>query len=526
MRKTVLSPHFREHGAVKQFIVDGAPFIMLAGEIHNSSSASMTYMTPLWDKLAALHLNTVIAPLYWELIELEEGVFDFALLDGLIAGAREHNMRLVLLWFASWKNAASSYVPAWVKTDLARFPRMQCQPGEDANALTCFSVEARQADAAAFAAVMRHIRQVDEGFHTVLAMQVENETGVLNTSRDRCDLAEAAFQQPVPKSLTAYLRAHQEDLVPSFRELWEAQGTQMEGTWEEVFGEWADEVFMAWHIGSYVDIVAAAGKAGYNIPMVANAWLKLGLEQPPGKYPSGGPVYTMLDVWKAVALHIDVLAPDIYAADFRAVCAAYARSDNPLFIPEATRDARAASAVFYALGQHDAVCYAPFGIDGVSLPHPLGDSYALLQEMMPLLVQYQGQGRMVGFFQQMELETWVLELDGYQIRVTTTQPIEPDVPPAGGLILALGEAEFLVVGRGVKVEFMRGVESVAEARPNVEFLWLEAGTIKAGKWVMERRLNGDETAHGRAAYLRRSLTACKLKLNTAVVPVHHQDPRL
>jgi hypothetical protein len=505
-------------------IVDGRPFLMLAGEIHNSSSSSLVYMEPIWDRLVAMGLNTVIAPLYWELTEPEEGRFDFSLLEGLVEGARKRGLRLVLLWFASWKNATSSYVPTWVKTDSERFPRMQLAPGRDSNALSCFSAASREADARAFAAVMRRIRQIDAERHSVLMMQVENETGVLGGPRDRSPLAEDAFAEPVPEALIDYLQGHRGSLVPKFRESWEAAGGRTSGSWEEVFGGNADEVFMAWHIGRYVDRVAKAGAAEHALPMVANAWLKLSATDPAGFYPSGGPVYTMLDVWKAAAPHIDVLAPDIYAADFRAVCAAYARPDNPLLIPEARRDARAASTALYAFAQHDAICFAPFGIDNTQVPHPLTDTYRLLAEMMPLLCERQGvqssQGarRMVGFLQQEDDERWAIELGGYTLHVHAGWPLNPDQPPGGGMALALGEGEYVLAGRNLSVEY-----GTAPGRTDVEFLWLEEGTYRAGKWLPGRRLNGDETAHGRMVRLGQELSVCRLKLNRAVAPVQHQD---
>ncbi|MBN1935887.1 MAG: DUF5597 domain-containing protein [Anaerolineae bacterium] len=514
-----MQPHLVKKGTTYQIVVDGKPFVMLSGEIHNSSSSSLEYMEPIWDKLKSMRLNTVILPLYWELIEPVEGEFDLSLVDGLIEGARRRDLRLVFLWFGTWKNAASSYVPSWVKTDLARFGRMQCRPGEASNAISCFSEQACQADARALAQVMKRIREIDGAQHTVLAIQVENETGVLDTTRDRCPLAEAAFAQPVPSELTLYLKQHKTSLVSSFREAWEKAGAKTSGVWDEVFGPWADEVFMAWHVARYVDRVTAAGKAEHDIPMIANAWLKLGLDQPLGKYPVGGPTFTMLDVWKAAAPHIDILAPDIYAPDFCGVCAQYTRSDNPLFIPEARRDERAAAACFYALAQHDAICYAPFGIDSVSLPHPLVDSYALLSEMLPLIVDAQGEGRMVGFFQQADNERWAVELDGYRLLASSTVILQEGVIPGGGLVMSLNDDEFILIGRNLMIEFARNAERV-----NVEFLWLETGTFKDGAWAAGHRLNGDETNHGRTAKLHSELTACRLKLNPKAIPMHHQNP--
>src|SRR5271170_140192 len=118
------APHLETRGSTTQLIVDGKPFLMLSGELHNSSASSLDYMKPIWPGLAAMHLNTVVTPLSWELIEPQEGKFDFALVDGLLAQARAANERVVFLWLASWKNGMSSYAPVWVKQDTNRFPRV------------------------------------------------------------------------------------------------------------------------------------------------------------------------------------------------------------------------------------------------------------------------------------------------------------------------------------------------------------------------------------------------------------------
>ena len=60
-------PQIKQNGAVKQMFVDGKPFIMLAGELHNSSASSAEYMKPIWDKLATMNVNTVIGTVSWEL---------------------------------------------------------------------------------------------------------------------------------------------------------------------------------------------------------------------------------------------------------------------------------------------------------------------------------------------------------------------------------------------------------------------------------------------------------------------------
>ncbi|HEY3340634.1 MAG TPA: beta-galactosidase, partial [Anaerolineae bacterium] len=414
-------PHLRRQGAATQLIVDGRPFIMLAGEIHNSSSSNLAYMEQVWDKLAALHCNTALVPVSWELIEPEEGRYDFGLVDGLIEAARRRNLRLVPLWFGTWKNATATYVPGWVKTNLARFPRAQAIAGRNGNHLSALGTESCAADARAFAALMRHIRQIDGEDHTVIMVQVENETGILGAPRDHCSLAEAAFAAPVPAELTRYLQAHSEALVPELRAAWDAAATHS-GAWAQVFGNVADEAFMAWHIGRYVDEVTAAGQAEYALPMYANAWLVQHEFQAPGQYPSGGPVSRMLNVWQCAAPHINLCAPDIYLPDFAGICKSYTQAGNALFIPEAHHDETAGAHGFYAVGQYDALGFSPFGIESMNAAETevYTEANRLLADMMPLLCAAQGTGNMVGVLQGDELGGEVI-LGGYTLRIKFSQ---------------------------------------------------------------------------------------------------------
>jgi hypothetical protein len=72
--------------------------------------------------------------------------------------------------------------------------------------------------------------------HTVIMMQVENETGLLGDSRDRSALAEAAWSKPVPSELMNYLTEHKSSLLPELAVVWEAHGFKTSGPWAEVFG--------------------------------------------------------------------------------------------------------------------------------------------------------------------------------------------------------------------------------------------------------------------------------------------------
>ena len=328
------APHLEKRSGATQLIVDGNPFLILGGELHNSSSSSLEYMKPIWPQLGAMHLNTVVTPLSWELIEPKEGTYDFTLVDGLLDQARFEHQRIVFLWLASWKNGMSSYAPVWVKQDTRRFPRV-VERGAEVEILSPQGTATQEADARAFAALMQHIKEADSRDHTVIMMQVENEVGVLGDTRDHSAAANRAFASDVPPELTRYLQAHRDTLYPSLRALWNQNGSKTSGTWAEVFGDTtpADEIFMAWHYARFIQAVTARGKAAYSIPMYVNTWLA-GDNPKPGDYPSGGPEPWVVDVWKAAGNAIDIYSPDLYDPNFTLWCVRYHRDGNPLFMPE------------------------------------------------------------------------------------------------------------------------------------------------------------------------------------------------
>ena len=480
-------PFIQKKEGFSQLIVNGQPFIMLAGELHNSSASSLKYMEPIWDKLTEMHLNTVISTVSWELFEPAEGKYDFSLVDGLIKGAREHQVKLVLIWFGTWKNSWSTYIPEWVKIDLKRFPRMQTKPGENSGALSAFGENTMKADAKAFAQLMKHIRDVDSNEQTVLMMQVENETGVLNTSRDLSPIAEKSFNQQVPSELISYLKSNESVLMPEMKAILKSIG-KWNGTWKEVFGASADEVFQSWYVATFVGKVTAAGKEAYNIPMYVNAWLdgSFSTSVKP-EYPSGGPISKMMDIWRAAAPKIDLFAPDIYLEDFKRVCSFYTQSGNPLFIPEAQRDARAASNVYYALGQHNAICFAPFGIDG-TITSNLADVYGSLSGFLPFFANHQGVSNNRGLLNSGNSEE-IVELGGYKIKISYFQKrdTEKNISESAGIILTTAPGEFYIGGFGFRASFM-----TPDDKGWVEILSHEQGTFENGAWIPERRMNGDE----------------------------------
>lgn len=480
--------------------VDGKPFLILGGELGNSASSHPGSMDPVWKKLAELGLNTVLTPVSWELWEPQEGRFAPALLEGLLEGARAHGLRLALLWFGTWKNSMSCYVPSWVKRDPDRFPRARTRDGRAQDILSAFSKETREADARAFAALMDHLARVDRQ-GTVILVQVENEIGMLPEARESGALADALFAGPVPSELLKDLDQNATRLEPELLTAWGRLGRRASGTWTEVFGPGiaTEELFMAWHYAQFVEAVTAAGKAKHPVPMFVNAALNR-VHQRPGEYPSAGPLPHLIDVWKAGAPSIDLISPDLYWGDFELWCQRYDRPDNPLFIPECGKGTINSAQAFLALGRHGALGFCPFSIDTFEgqEANDLRRGYALIRAATPVLVTHRG--RTAGALLTKERRVTSFQLGGYTMTVKHDHTLGwspgagDEVWQAGGcIVIELGNEEFLVLGSGVVLTF--GVPGEALASAGIDTV--EQGHYDNGIWTETRRLNGDETHQGR-----------------------------
>ncbi|MCW3807045.1 DUF5597 domain-containing protein [Plebeiibacterium marinum] len=522
----------KNKSGVVQFYVDNKPFIMLSGELHNSSCGSAYSMRDMWSVMAKKNLNTVIAPVSWELIEPQEGVFDYSLVDSMIYGARKENLKLVVIWFGSWKNGKSSYVPEWVKTDTKRFPLVQDKTGKKLPILSTLSQNSLNADAHAFAKLMKHIRKIDEKEQTVIMVQVQNEIGILGSDRDYSDVGNKAFNEEVPAELIKYIQKHKDNLYPELKNVWEANGYKTNGTWEEVFGqgvekEWGsdwqisfskytEELFMAWNYAKYVGEISKKGKEQYPLPMFANAWLRQKKGPIPGQFPSGGPLPEVLDIWRAAAPSIDFIAPDIYTVRiFDWVCSEFKRSDNPLFIPETSLGAASAARALLAIGEYDAIGYSPFNIDGGGMftigdvnDESLSQVYNCLQSIMPLITKYAGTDNMSGIYLDKKKEDAQLDIGDYVINVKrnsirnsfdiTGVDIEMEVVKDNGeiglIVIKLQNDEFIVAGGvgGVSISISKSEKNKWE---NIAFTSVDEIMSENGK-VINHRLNGDETASG------------------------------
>lgn len=496
-------PHLRAKGTTQQLIVDGAPFLILGGELGNSTASDLKYLQQFWPLFGKLGLNTILAPASWELIEPLEGQFDFRSIDGLLEQARAHETRVVLLWFGAWKNSMSSYVPAWVKRDQARFPRSQLPDGSGMEILSPFAAANRDADARAFAALMSHLRTFDTRHHTVIMVQVENEIGMIPHARDYSAIADELIAAEAPAALMSYLADHRGKLASRLEERWRANGARTQGTWEQVFGRGPamEELFMAWYFATYVEAIASAGKRAYALPMFVNAALVRPGRQP-GEYPSAGPLPHLIDVWRAGAPSIDFLAPDLYFPNFVEWARAYAVPGNPLFIPETGRapDATPANGL-YAIGTLDAMGFSPFAIESYKAEDALGEAYDVLRQLAPLVLEHQGDDSMIGVRPPVSFDGVVedtpqsFRLGDYTLHVafkgTAPEPApQRKIEAHGGLIIRLGADEYLVAGKGMIVTF-----STEGATAGIESIW--EGSFVDGRWVPGRLLNGDESHQGR-----------------------------
>ncbi len=480
--------------------VDGAPWLMLGAQANNSSNYPAA-LPKVWPMLERLNANTLEIPVAWEQIEPVEGKFDFSYLDALLKGAREHHVRLVLLWFGAWKNTSPNYAPAWVKTDNVRFPRMRTGDGKAHYALSPHARTTLDADKRAFTALMQRLK-TDDPDNTVIMVQVENESGSYRSARDYSPEAQRLFGQPIPPALAAK--------------------TGKSGTWSQAFGKLADTAFNAWYVARYVDEVAAAGQAIKNLPMYCNAALSDPFGPAESGGASGGPDWPVIDVWRAAAPHIALVAPDIYNRDPKAYAKyldLYARPDNPLMVPETGNAAEYARFLWPVLGK-GAIGFSPFGFDATGyVNYPLGakelddatiDAFAAKYRLLApaargwARVAFEhpvwGAAKMDDAADQttsfgrwkvtVQYDQWQFgERDWTWIK---TGPAPTTGKPVGGALVAqLGPDQFLLTGSDVRLR----VDDASGG--NGMMLRVEEGHFDAqGNWVFERVWNGDQTDYG------------------------------
>ena len=558
-------PHLEKRGLATQLIVDGKPFLVLGAEPPTSAPSNLEYLRYMFSVLAATHQNSAEIAVGWSWIEPEKGRYDFRIADAAIEDARQLGQRIVLVWFGSWKNGVSSFAPTWVKADQARFPRAQVGEGRTAENLSTFSQNNWETDARAFAALMRHICEVDRS-HRVIMVQVENEIGIFGDSRDRSPLANQAFAAPVPAELMDYLQKHKDELHPDLRKVWEAAGFKTAGTWEEVFGKGpeGDEVFMAWHYARYVEHVTESGKNEYPVPMFVNVWGIQGW----GKGPRGEAFDHVLDVWRAGAPMVDMSCPDAYmgrrgAADHIVeLTTRYTRAGNAFFTVEAEDGEMGAAHAFYAIGQQRAIGYSGMGTDGLldwftrtginspaavtppgmdsptrlvgfggpTAPAPLppvppeyeakalSQAFLTLSQIAPQILEHQSNGTIAGVAldkqrpnEQVKLGNYILNA-GLPRRRGATNAV-PDIM-GYGLFMAAGPDDYLLAGNNLVITFTPDTPGP----PIAGLAEQEAGRFdNDGKWVATHFLGGDDSVFSSTPPVNQSGSVVRLSFGERAI---------
>lgn len=484
------SSRFVPAGDKLAFEVDGRPFLALGIQLNNSSGfpAELRRLAPA---VARSHANVIMAPISWQLVEPEEGRFDWSVLDGLIAEARTQKVRLALLWFGTWKNANMSYTPAWVKRDTQRFPRVVNADGRPIEVLSPIAAASRDADARAFGALMAHLKVVDGRQRTVIMTQVENEAGTLGADRDHSPAAEALFRAAVPADMPG----------------------AKAGDWTANYAERAPEAFMAYHTAKYIGAVAAAGKRAYDLPLYANVWPREqpGLLRPGDSSPSGGAVSWLLPQWRALSPAIDVVGVDNYdtnVAPYTEIAKAYDVPGNPLFVPETGGSIAHARHAFWTLAQPHSVGISKFGIDetfGMKddkvAEEPIALDYRLLRDAAPFLLPIRDAGRARVAVEEDGLANLPLAFDTVDLVARFGEVRDGYGGPRGqgnrdlsGRVIVAQAApdRFLLTGASANLLFAPKLGQTG----SVQLVNVEQGHFENGRWVGERLLNGDETAFG------------------------------
>ncbi|MPQ59750.1 DUF5597 domain-containing protein [Duganella sp. FT27W] len=492
-------------------MVDGAPFVMFGGQAQNSSNYPLA-LDKVWAAIKDANANTLEIPVAWEQIEPVEGKFDFSYVDTLVAQARKNKVRLVLLWFGTWKNTSASYTPEWVKFDNARFPRMVDQQGKPIYCLSPQGEETLKADKKAFVALMAHIKKIDDVQRTVIMMQVQNEVGTYGYARDYGSKAEAQFNSPVPAEVLKRKKS--------------PVALAATGTWKQVYGDYADEYFHAYSVARYIGEIAKAGRDVYNLPMFVNNSIRDSLEEPVKpwnkNFASGGPTFDVIDIYKAAAPSIDFAAPDIYNPEWRKFVATldkFQRADNALAVPEMSNAAEYVRYAYLVIGR-GAINFAPFGIDYADYSNfPLGHKatdktmtaaygkiFGAFRPMERQWSKWAFEGRTYGVAEGDDRQPQKLALKGWNATISFREwqfgeaqyfkdvkdlPANTEKPNGGVAIAQIADNEFIIVGQHARVKIDN-----AEGKPT---MWarVEEGRYDAsGKWIMERNWNGDQTDYG------------------------------
>lgn len=538
-------PSLQKVGTSTCLMVDGKPFVMYCGELHNSTASSMSYMheNRIWEKLEDMHLNSVIATASWELVEPQEGKFDFTLVDGVIAEAKKHGMKVAFIWFGAFKNPMMTYAPSWVKSNPKKYPHAIDEQGQEMEHISVYGSEILKADTKAYKAFLQHLKDTDQD-HTVVLIQLQNEPGLRGTKRDYSTDANKAWKAQVPKAITDYLKANKGSLQPDMEQIWAKYGDKTTGNWEDIFGKsevnnqaenpipnFTEHIFTAYGYANYLEQMAKAGKEVYPLPVFINASV-FGMNTRGRSLGNGCSIPEFFDIYKAAAPSIDILTPNSYMQQLDWIGKNFSWKGNPILIPESTIiGARG----LYIIGEYDAIAFSPFGIDyedneltpTLEKQHRLlGESYNQMQQMGKLITDNLGSDKMRGIYLYTGHETDTVEMGDYVLTFSPRKGFDIGalMAPAGGGFAAEGEQkqieqggavivqtsadEFYVVGYGFNAD-IKLKDGVKSRFCGYDSIW--EGRFENGEFIPGRLLNGDE----------RNVFATYDKVNALKVKMYH-----
>ena len=518
---------------------NGKPLLLTGLQAHNSSTG-----THMIDRtIQAIRLfggNVMEAPVYWYALEPKEGRFDMAHVRDLILKAREAELYLIILWFGTNKNGHPNYVPDYIKLDPQKYQIVLAANGAPVPTLSPHCPATLEKDMRAFCELMRFLKEFDEDTGTVLAVQIENETGNSATDRDYSVAANADYALPLPADLADVTL---EDCGP-------CDGS---ATWRGHFGRHAHEAFSAWHHARFVEALAEAGRAIYDIPYFTNVMLGENKTEEAGlDYNSGGAVGRVLDIWKKAAPALDLLCPDIYHPErstYERVCRRYARQDNALFIPESSPSGDAfALHMMIAMADYGAIGICGFGAESTlnndssltEQARKVALSMRAIRNIAPLLIRYRGTGKVYAIVQEEFAAYQYIQLDDYHVvaeftsnnrrlhglgsQINLHNPENAHIldDRGRGLLIQTGEHEFYLAGAGLSVNFIRRPDPT-DANPyphltsrfatQLNFLSVEEGHFEGDEWVVDYVRNGDESNFG--LYVHEG-QAVRIRLNPTV----------
>lgn len=499
----------------------GDPVFLTGLQCHNSSAGTVE-MKKTIEAIRLFGGNLLEAPVYWCELEPEEDHYDFIQLKSLLELVERENLYLIPLWFGASKNGMATYAPDYIKKDQVRYRKAVNALGFPVESLAPDCQAVLEKDKKAFEKMLEYIAVHDRNHH-VIAVQVENEVGLVHTDRNYSGQAEKLYQAVVPDYLNG---------VDCGNGRIDGAGVK---TWKECFGRFSAEAFTAWQHALYVKKMLEHAEELLAVPYIMNISLEINEYEEPGHcYISGGPVSRVLDIWKKTVPEIALYGPDIYLhaeRDYRKACERYKREDNPLFIPESCSTGTGAGLnMMLAAGEYEAVGICCFGAesavwDGRLIPEAeeTASSMRIISSLAPLLIRFHGKGKIHTLLQS-EFSQWqCIMTEKYHVTAHFTNGMEGKRNYFGsrinlyakenadllkrrgkGILIDNGD-EFFVAGCGLCLEFLkipapeeeRAYEFLrSDGASQLHFLCIEEGHFRDGEWICEYRRNGDEAYGG------------------------------